>query len=1251
MIKLAKILVPHKKLLLLMAIAFYLLSFIVTKYTSNINAPEKVQQTLSNAIQQKENSFYQFLADTNFIKKIIANPTNIQEQNSLTDYPIGIFIYSFNKPHPHLIFWNSNKYSLSKDDIYKNDTALLVQYQNGSFEFIKKSICFNDSSYSIIGLLPIYWDYFLENKYLKDAFDEGNNAEQFYEITDNKKGISIYNIHQQELYKIQKKTGNINASYDLLTIILRLLAVVCLLVYIHILSKQVVAKKGFKKGFLVFVSSLFVLRLITYFINFPFDKTKLAIFDPSIYASNIIHPSLGDLLINSVLILWIVYFFKFNSTIFLSASTTIDTNNKRKKIIPFLNLVLLVLVTLLLTSTVKSLVIDAKISLDVTNFFSLTLYSVLCFLILCFCALIFFHLSHILLNAVFNAKIKLSIQLFFCTVIGLIILSFQTGNVTNLFNMLSIAWLLIYLTIINFRKKDIQLHIIKSSFFIVWIAFFSISIAALVMQQNIYTEYEQRKKWAEKLAEQTDPNSETLLQIATLNFSNHFLSTNFNRFHQEFSNIFIKDSLVNENFSGYLNKYDTRIYTYDSVFNPLYNDDAVTYSVIKTTILNQGKATNIPNLYSYENTNGRESYIYEKVIKKDTIIQGYLFVTVKPKRYKSEALYPELFRQVQNLSTDFNTHYAYAIYNNNILVNSFNDYSFQYDISTNTLPNKKFDNKTNDGFNELWYSTGTGKVVIIVKKHTALLELMALFAYLFCVFIVLIALFHLTNFIIKSKLSKNEFKNIFKISIKNQIQFTIIMVSVFSFIIIGATTISFFIYRFHQNNEERLSKNIQIIANQVEVKLKTIYAHLSFDDMLDITTISFGNNLEKTINEISEIYNTDINLFNTDGTLIASTQPYIYNKQLLSDKMQPTAFTALSNYKKNSFTQSEKIAELDYLSIYATVKDDEGKTYAYVNIPYLNSQAELSQEISGFLATLMNLNAFIFLLAGAIAYMATDRITASFSIISNKMKAINIEQQNEAIEWNRNDEIGVLVSEYNKMVKKLEVSAKALAQTEREGAWREMARQVAHEIKNPLTPMKLSIQYLQKSIANKNENIEQLTNSVASTLIEQIEQLSKIAGDFSQFANIENVQPTKFNLNNTIASLVALYKTRDNILIDWQNENEAYYIYADKVQISRLFSNLMLNAIEASNNNNIIHIKIYQKVNKNFIETYIADNGTGITDDMKQKIFLPNFTTKTSGTGLGLAISKAITEKANGTISFTTTKNIGTTFKVALPLV
>jgi nitrogen fixation/metabolism regulation signal transduction histidine kinase len=367
--------------------------------------------------------------------------------------------------------------------------------------------------------------------------------------------------------------------------------------------------------------------------------------------------------------------------------------------------------------------------------------------------------------------------------------------------------------------------------------------------------------------------------------------------------------------------------------------------------------------------------------------------------------------------------------------------------------------------------------------------------------------------------------------------------------------------------------------------------------------------------------------------------------------MEPTAFNELSNQKSIRFIQEEKIANFNFLSIYVPVNDDNGNTYAYLNIPYLNSQSELNQEISGFLATLINLNAFIFLIAGAIAYLATERITASFSLISEKMKAINIGKHNEVIQWNRNDEIGVLVNEYNKMVEKLEQSAKALAQSEREGAWREMARQVAHEIKNPLTPMKLSIQYLQKATSNKAANVEELTNKVTTTLIEQIEQLSRIAGDFSQFANIGNVNLDYFNLNEVLSNLIQLHSAQEKVTIQWTKTSDSNIIFADKTQISRLFSNLIINAIEACENKSEANIIIDQTINtKHELITTITDNGDGIDEAMKNKIFTPNFTTKTSGTGLGLAISKGIVEKANGNIYFTTQKNIGTSFIVVLPL-
>ena len=411
------------------------------------------------------------------------------------------------------------------------------------------------------------------------------------------------------------------------------------------------------------------------------------------------------------------------------------------------------------------------------------------------------------------------------------------------------------------------------------------------------------------------------------------------------------------------------------------------------------------------------------------------------------------------------------------------------------------------------------------------------------------------------------------------------------------------------------------------------------------------NMLEKSIAEISDLHNVDINYFDLKGNLLVSTQPYIYNKYLLSNKMEPNAFQQLQKAHSIRFLQSEKIGSFQYLSIYVPLTDERGNNYAYLNIPYLNSQNELNQEISGFLATLINLNAFIFLIAGAIAFFLTSRITQSFILIGKKMQEMHLGKVNEVIQWNGDDEIGMLVQEYNKMVQKLEQSAQALAKSEREGAWREMARQVAHEIKNPLTPMKLSIQYLQNAIQKGAPNVKELSENMAKTLIEQIDQLSKIAGDFSQFANIGNARMERFDISEVLSSIIRLHSTNPKIQIDWEKQEGSYMILSDRVQMNRLFTNLLLNAIEAKTDSAAgVHITIAQRIENNQVRISVKDESGGIPEDMKENIFTPNFTTKTSGTGLGLAICKGIVEQANGHIWFETKAGVGSCFFIELPL-
>ncbi len=1226
--------------LLITAAWLYTISFIFINYWSYHASPQKVKNLLEERIEASEDRLAGILGDTALLYKLVHDTAKADE--SLTG-DMGLFIYdreTENSPDG-LLYWNTNKIYINPADVLQNEGNYFVNNRNGDFELIKRKVFLRGKAFSVIAMIPVRWSYFMENKYLHTDFAGYKGLQKQYEISKDPESIPIVNGAGNELFRIKMKTGRSFIEYDAVTIVLRVLAILLFLIFLHSLAVEWVVHDSFRNGFLFLLVSVVVLRMITYFFSFPFDYSKLPLFDPSVYASNFLHPSLGALFVNAVLLFWLVSFYKT-----LNDHRPWFGKRISRDVAQYGGLVILSLICFLLAGVIISLVRDGKISFDVTNFFSLTVYSVTSFVLLCFLVLSFFYFSQILLKPVVTYRMALYKQCIPVALTAFIYLLAFIHETQYPVYLWVLFWLLLYILLVNFNRSDIDKPLLRSSYFMFWVMFFAMSIAAIVIFQNREVEFAQRKSVAEKLALQTDPSGENLLNIAATNFDDKFLTDNFSRLtRSEYTNKFVKDSLVSQNFSGYLNKYDTRIYTFDSVYHPLFNEDSVNYASIKTIILNQAKPTVIPDLYSYDNPTEGFSYIYQKIIKKGELVEGYLFVVIRSKRYKSEALYPELFNQSQDFATDLNTNYSYAVYNKGHMINHFNTYDFPAQLPPDQLTDMDFTLKQVGSYSELWYKSGLNKQVLVVKKNTWFIEAITLFAYLFCSFLVILLLFHLGTFVVKARFKAKELAKLLRLNIRSQIQATIIFLSVFSFIVIGIATISFFILRFNSNNEERLTKSIQVMANEVNSKMNSMMA---FDDVPDNAGIRSG--LERSIADISDLHNVDINYYNTDGTLVVSTQPYIYNKHLLSEKMEPHAYYELQKKRSIRYLQSERIGSFDYLSIYVPLSDDAGNHYAYLNIPYLNSENELNQEISGFLATLINLNAFIFLIAGAIAFFLTNRITASFSLIGKKMQEVNLGSINEGIEWNRNDEIGMLVVEYNKMVKKLEQSAQALAKSEREGAWREMARQVAHEIKNPLTPMKLSIQYLQNAIRKGAPNVKELSENMAHTLVEQIDQLSKIAGDFSQFANIGNARMEQFDITEVIDSQIRLYSTNPNIHLEWKKEEGDYTIVSDRVQMSRLFTNLILNAIEAKTDpDETVYITIHQWIDNNKILISVKDESGGIPEEMKKNIFTPNFTTKSSGTGLGLAICKGIVEQANGRIWFET-EGGGTTFFIMLPV-
>ncbi|RXK87101.1 sensor histidine kinase [Filimonas effusa] len=1234
--------------LLITAAWLYTISFIFTNYFTYSGSPEKVKSTLETYLRKQEDRFREIIQDTTTLN-ILYSPGANKLKQTLTKETLGIFTYVENETGKYKqVYWNSSLMSVNTEQLHLPDGVHTVSYQNGLFELLKHSFKKNGRNYVFIGLIPIHWDYFIENKYLRREFANYPNIEKLYTISPDDTGIPVHNSANQTVFYLTQKDAVSFDQPDAFSIGLRVLAILFLMAFMNGLAIETAKQRGFWKGFIFLVGVVAIMRALTYKFPIPFAFRKLELFDPSIYASSALHPSLGDLLVNSILFFWIMIFFKSRFPPLQMIKPYVNRVKNSGRYIAIACLAIMPLITFQCTDLIRSLVADSKIPFDVTNVFNLSAYTFIGFVVLSFIMYAYFHVSQMLVIPSIQVNFGFYHRLTIVAAAGLFILTFQIGTPAILVKVTVLIWLLLYITILEYRQKDLNEPLLQSGFFLFWFMFFAFSATIVIVTENRKVELEQRKRIADKLTYQTDPSGESLMNIAITNISNDFLVHNFDRLRSEYSNRFIKDSLINENFSGYLNKYDTRIYTYDSAFVPLYNDDSASYYMIRRTIEGEGKATSIPSLYYYENAQDLFSYIYEKLVMlPDSSTVGHVFIIAKPRRYKSEAIFPELFKQVKDVASDLNTNYAYAVYSKGKLINSLNDYGFSSVLAPADMPRLEYEERMKEHNSELWYNAGHSKVVVVVKKDNNFIETITLFAYLFCVFLAVVVIFHVASFMVSVRFKWKSIRRIFHFNIRTQIHTTIIFISVFSFVVIGIATISFFIVRFDRNNEERLTKAIQVMASELAA-IRDRY----IDD--DLPTLSYvgaaGGDLERRIVEISEIHNVDLNVYDIEGNLTVSTQPYIYNKHVLSGKMEPRAYYAMNYEKLTQKIQIETVDNFSFLSIYVPVKYPDGSIYAYINIPYLNSQTELNQEISNFLVTLINLNAFIFVLAGAIAFLVTSRITASFTLIGDKMKQVNLGKMNEEIVWTRNDEIGALVDEYNKMVRKLEESAQGLARSEREGAWREMARQVAHEIKNPLTPMKLSIQYLQKAINSGSANVKELSQQVANTLVEQIDQLAKIAGDFGQFANIGNVKLEQFDLSEVLGTLINLYNADSNLHIDWQKTSTGTdAIMADKVQITRLFTNLIKNAIEASGDKQPIELTIRQYRLDREIVIAVADNGSGIPVEMQGKIFTPNFTTKSSGTGLGLAICKGIVEKANGRIWFETKEGVGSTFFIAFP--
>ena len=1235
--------------ILLTAFGLFLTGYFLNLYFSGDNSVRQLRNSIQSFLQDRERDFDSLSRDTAFLRRLAYKRYSKKELDRIVDKKYGLFLYGSDSVGAglYLQFWNDQRSLPTTAMINGPDTAGFIHLANGQYEYIKRTEFGADhKAHLVIGLIPIRWQYYITLSNLSPEFVDFPSAEKRVEIVPAKTDLPVVSSRGSVIFYLSRKADYQAPAHVWLIPLMILLGLLLVLIIIHNIAHSVSQRWGTTWGIVFLVSTIVMMRAIVYLAPDLLNLRQFDLFDPTIYSSSIILNSLGDLVINSFLFCWIIMFVRRE----LHDYTIPQSVHRWKNwLLLTIGLALLVLTTFLFANIVQSLVTDAKISFNVTNFFSLLKnYSFIGFLALAALALGYFFLSQVLFQLIGYLIRSLSIVLYIITAtIGLLVLTFIQRAETVELDIFVLIWLLCYVWLMQrriFFDLRFRLNVSEVLF---WLFIFSMSISAVILFENRKMTEAQRQDMAERLGKQSDPSNETSLSIYFSYIDNDFLTANFKRFHDQYENQQIKDSISNKYFPAYQDNFDTRLYTFDGDEKPLYNEPPVSYDTLNTTFTVQGKSTDITDLRYVERSFDKFAYIYKKTVKNDSTgkVAGYLFILSEPKSQKSgDALVPELFHQRSEDLPEY-----YAIYNKRELVTpgGGGDYPFSTHLTEAQVPKSDFVHIKREGYDELWHRVSDDNFVVVVRRDNSSIEDITLFAYLFSAFLFLVALFRGTALLIWSRLHWSQLKTYWQMNIRSQIHTTIIFISLFSFVVIGVATIIFFINRYNRNNLSRLDKAMQIMVSEVQSKLSAPVGY-SVDGRLYYQ--GSRTELQGLIEEIAQVHGTDINIYDLDGNLQVSSNLFVYNKGILSKKMNPVAYYNLHQLNVIQFPHYEQIGGISYISIYRPLRDDEGNAIAYLNIPSFTSPDELKEEISNFLVTIINLNAFIFLIAGTIALFLTNRITSSFLLISQKMQEVNLGGTNEAIEWIRNDEIGGLVKEYNKMVKKLEESAAALAKSEREGAWREMARQVAHEIKNPLTPMKLSIQYLQKAIDNNSPNVKEMAGSVAKTLVEQIDHLSKIASDFSQFANIGNPKKEVFDLHEMLYSLTSLYETTENLLFKWVPVHQRIMVYADKTQLNRLFTNLLQNALEACDGSNRRVISVSEEMGDETIIVKVTDNGEGIPLEMQSKIFIPNFTTKSSGTGLGLAMSKTIVEQVKGKIWFETVEGEGTTFYVELPI-
>ncbi len=1210
----------------LLALFSILAALLVANFSDQNKKPEKLIKRFSHTLNENYKKAQKFL--TEFPTENIS-PNSEFSESIIKELPEGFSFYLVHDTT--LLYWSDNDFPFNEISIDSLASKRIIRLSNGYYQIAVRVT--GEDKLLIAGLIKHEYPY--DNDYLLSKFGPSYKLPITWNITDDSGGFPVKGLKDETLFRITPApVDRLSPAVESILFTFYQFAFICLIIGLYYLYRTFAPLKDRRITIFLFTADVMILRGIIQYFRLPAILDETELFNAYHYASSAMFPSLGDLYITVTgLLVVAVFIYKYYTGTILP-----ENPGKPGNAGLILTVILTIIVFFFTCYLIETIWVNSTLQLDFSKILEFNFFSFIGFFIIALSLISLFLISFPLLRDVYNHA---GGQFLIVTSILSALLIQQLSGIFHLYSpdwmiqLLFLAYLILLLRI--FSGKMAYPKVIAFFFFVLILT--SVSSYSYYKNRTI-REKNHRKLLAVRLTSGRDKIAEYLFsELEPKIMADSVLrSMVVKAWTNPASEPACAEYLEQNYFRGAWSKYHIQITLCypDKELNIKPSNYIVgCYDYFDNIIRKLGDPTDSGNFHYISETFNDGNYIARlPLVKAEQAADGIYAVIEFMKKYAPKGMgYPELLLDRSQIGSEEISNYSWAIYQNNDLVRNVGEYSYSiYESAYRDVEGTDYRFFVRNGYNHLYHKTGEGSSIIISKKADGVLDILAPFTYQITFHFLLVFLIFAILWLFRKDRRKN-------LDLSTRLQVMLILLLLFASALIGITILENIKSLNTKKNRDMLSEK----AHSVLVELEQELSQLSELDKSQQTE------LEDLLIDLSQVFFTDINLYTPSGTLLASSRPQIFDEGLKSKLMNSQAYRQLAVNKRTLFITNEQIGNYEYLSAYIPFRNNMNVLTAYVNLPYFARQQELRNEISAFLVALINIYVILTATAVIISLLIGSYLTRPLQLIREKFSRLNLGESNEKIEYRRRDELGNLINEYNNMIEKLAESAEKLARSERESAWREMARQVAHEIKNPLTPMKLSIQHLIKA---RNENAPDWDKRFAKTsetLIMQIDSLSAIATAFSDFARLPQPDIEKVDVAGIIRSTIGLFTEHPDTEIVLDVPETPCYVYADEKQLSRAFINLLNNSLQAipAGSKGKIVVSVTKDAGKYIIR--FIDNGAGISEEQKASIFSPNFTTKSGGMGLGLAMVKNIVDSAGGSISFTSGAGDGTTFTIELP--